>query len=63
MRGFRDRTEVVDVLRLIDKRVTALPPETVPLADAAGRVLLKTCADVAVPLRPGRDGWPYRCGH
>jgi molybdopterin molybdotransferase len=63
MRGFRDRAEVADVLRLIDERVSALPPETVPLADAAGRVLAHDVrADVAVPTfdRAAMDGYALR---
>src|SRR5437764_4531931 len=63
MRGFRDRTEVADVVRLIDDRVHALPPETVPLADAAGRVLANDVrADVAVPAfdRAAMDGYALR---
>lgn len=63
MRGFRDRAEVADVLRLIDARVSALPPESVPLADAAGRVLASDVrADVAVPAfdRAAMDGYALR---
>src|SRR5262245_33487110 len=63
MRGFRDRAEVADVLRLIDERVSALRPETVPLADAAGRVLACDIrADVAVPAfdRAAMDGYALR---
>jgi molybdopterin biosynthesis enzyme len=39
MRGFQDRSEVADVLRLLDERVRPLPAEEVPAAEACGRVL------------------------
>ena len=53
MRGFRDRTEVEAVLRLLAARVRPLPAETVPLAQCAGRVL---AADVVSAVSvPGFD--------
>lgn len=63
MRGFRDRTDVADVLRLIDARVHALPAEPVDLVAAAGRVLAADVrADVAVPPfdRAAMDGYALR---
>lgn len=63
MRGFRDRTEVADVLRLVDERIGTLGAEAVPLADAAGRVLaVPVVADVAVPGfdRAAMDGYALR---
>lgn len=63
MRGFRDRTDVAEVLRLIDARVHALPAEPVDLVAAAGRVLAADVrADVAVPPfdRAAMDGYALR---
>jgi molybdopterin molybdotransferase len=63
MRGFRDRTEVADVVRLIDGRVLPLGAEVVPSADAAGRVLAADVqAEVAVPGfdRAAMDGYALR---
>ena len=63
MRGFQDRTEVQDVLRLIDERVPRLPAEAVPVAQAAGRVLTAdVVAEVAVPGfdRAAMDGYALR---
>jgi molybdopterin molybdotransferase len=60
MRGFRDRTEVQDVVRLIDERVRRLSAETVALAEAGGRVLAEdVVAEVAVPGfdRAAMDGF------
>src|SRR5262245_5600194 len=63
MRGFRDRAEVEDVLRLLDQRVVPLPAEVVPLARAASRVLAgDIVAEVAVPGfdRAAMDGYALR---
>jgi molybdopterin molybdotransferase len=63
MRGFRNRAEVADVLRLLDERVRPLPAETVPLAGAASRVLAAdVIAEVAVPGfdRAAMDGYALR---
>jgi molybdopterin molybdotransferase len=63
MRGFRDRAEVADVVRLIDERVRPLPAETVPVVQAAGRVLTAdVVAGVAVPGfdRAAMDGYAVR---
>jgi molybdopterin molybdotransferase len=63
MRGFRDRSEVADVLRLIDTRVGPLGPESVRSADACGRVLAADVrAEVAVPGfdRAAMDGYALR---
>jgi molybdopterin molybdotransferase len=63
MRGFRDRAEVADVLRLLDARTTALPDEPVPLAALAGRVLAEAVvSSVDVPgfARAAMDGYAVR---
>src|SRR5258706_13995234 len=63
MRGFRDRAEVVDVVRLIDERVQALGSENIPVITACGRVLsADVCAEVAVPGfdRAAMDGYAVR---
>src|SRR5436190_6035014 len=63
LKGFRDRTEVVDVLRLLDERLRPLPAETVLVPDAAGRVLTApVVAEVAVPGfdRAAMDGYAVR---
>jgi molybdopterin molybdotransferase len=63
MRGFQDRAEVPDVLRLIDRRVRPLSAESVPVAQAWGRVLGEgVVADVAVPGfdRAAMDGYAVR---
>jgi molybdopterin molybdotransferase len=63
MRGFRDRAEVADVLRLLDARTTALPGESVPLAGLAGRVLAEAVvSSVDVPgfTRAAMDGYALR---
>ena len=63
LRGFRTRADVADVLAWVDGRPAPLPPETVPLADAAGRVLAE---DLASPFdlprfrRASMDGWAVR---
>ena len=63
MRGFQDRTEVSEVLALLDRRLSALDAETVPLAEAAGRVLANDIeAETAVPnfARAAMDGYALR---
>jgi molybdopterin molybdotransferase len=63
MRGFQDRSEVADVLRLLDERVRPLPAETVPAAEACGRALAgPVVAEVAVPGfdRAAMDGYAVR---
>jgi molybdopterin molybdotransferase len=63
MRGFRDRAEVADVLRLLDARTEALPGEPVPLAGLAGRVLAEgVVSSVDVPgfARAAMDGYAVR---
>jgi molybdopterin molybdotransferase len=63
MRGFRDRADVADVIALLDRRIAPLPAETVPLAQAAGRVLAAdVVADLAVPGfdRTAMDGYALR---
>jgi molybdopterin molybdotransferase len=60
MRGFRDRADVEDVVRLIDAQVEGLEHETVSMASACGRVLATdVCSDVAVPGfdRAAMDGY------
>jgi molybdopterin molybdotransferase len=53
MRGFRDRAEVGDVLRVLGERLRPLTAEDVPLHEAAGRVL---AADVVAAVDvPGFD--------
>src|SRR4051812_44277440 len=63
MRGFQDRADVADVLRLIDSRVRLLATEDVVLREAAGRVLAReVVAEVAVPPfdRAAMDGFAVR---
>ena len=63
MRGFRDRAEVADVLRVLDERVRALPQEVVSLAALAGRVLVEpVVSPVNVPgfARSAMDGYAVR---
>jgi molybdopterin molybdotransferase len=63
MIGFRERTEVGTVLRLLAERLSPLPAEMVPLRLAAGRVLAE---DVASPVdvpgfdRAAMDGYAVR---
>ena len=60
MRGFRVRSAVDDVVKLIDTRVGEPDPEAVPLLDAAGCVLLtEIVASAAVPSfdRAAMDGY------
>src|SRR5436309_2028141 len=63
MRGFRERTEVNDVVRLLEERVRPLPEESIPLAEAADRVLARdVISDVDVPGfdRAAMDGYALR---
>jgi molybdopterin molybdotransferase len=63
MCGFRERTEVADVLRLLDERIGPLPTEPVATPLAAGRVLAEAVvAGVAVPGfdRAAMDGYAVR---
>lgn len=60
MKGFRDRAEVAEVLRLLAERIVPLPAETVPLPQAAERVLAgDVVAEVNVPGfdRAAMDGY------
>src|SRR5437867_356704 len=60
MRGFKDRTEVADVLALLEARLRSLPAENVCLKEAAGRVLAAdVVAETAVPAfdRSAMDGY------
>ncbi|HEV3204652.1 MAG TPA: gephyrin-like molybdotransferase Glp [Gemmataceae bacterium] len=63
MRGFQDRTDVADVLALLDKRLRPLPAEEVNLHQAAGRVLaVDRVAPCAVPPfdRAAMDGYALK---
>ena len=63
MRGFQDRTEVADLMQLIVSRLRQLPGESVPLREAAGRVLAgDVVSEVAVPPfdRAAMDGYAVR---
>jgi molybdopterin molybdotransferase len=63
MRGFQDRADVEVVVQLLDERVRPLPRETVPLRQAAGRVLAAdVLSEVAVPpfARAAMDGFALR---
>src|SRR6478672_5567859 len=63
MRGFQDRAEVEEVIRLLDERVRPLPAEQIPLREAWGRVLTRdVIAEVAVPgfNRAAMDGYAVR---
>lgn len=63
MRGFRDRTDVLEVVRLLRDRLKPLPCEPVELGAAACRVLgAEIVADVAVPNfnRSAMDGFAVR---
>ncbi|MHC4957612.1 MAG: molybdopterin molybdotransferase MoeA [Planctomycetota bacterium] len=60
MRGFRQRMDVPDVIRLIDGRVGSLPPDAVDLFDAAGRILARdatSAVDVPAFRRSAMDGY------
>jgi molybdopterin molybdotransferase len=63
MRGFRDRAEVTDVVRLLDERVHSLESESCAVTEASGRVLAKDVrSEVAVPGfdRAAMDGYAMR---
>ncbi|MCS6975391.1 MAG: molybdopterin molybdotransferase MoeA [Gemmatales bacterium] len=63
MKGFRDRAEVSAVLALIERRITSLPGERVPLSQAGGRVLASDIhSEVDVPSfdRAAMDGYAVR---
>jgi molybdopterin molybdotransferase len=63
MKGFRDRAEVADVLRLLDARATALPGEPVAVSAASGRVLaagIVSPVDVPAFARAAMDGFAVR---
>ena len=63
MRGFQDRTEVTDAVALLARRLAPLPPESVALTAAAGRVLAADVVSaVAVPPfdRAAMDGYALR---
>jgi molybdopterin molybdotransferase len=63
MRGFQDRAEVQEVIRLLDERVRPLPAEWVPVREGWGRVLTQdVIAEVAVPGfdRAAMDGYAVR---
>ena len=60
MKGFRDRAEVEQVLRLLDDRVQCLAEELVPLPELAGRILARAVvSQVNVPgfARAAMDGY------
>ncbi|MDR3634456.1 MAG: molybdopterin molybdotransferase MoeA [Isosphaeraceae bacterium] len=62
-RGFRDRASVADVLALIDRRVSELESETLPLGEAYGRILAEPAvAGSPVPPfdRAAMDGYAVR---
>jgi molybdopterin molybdotransferase len=63
MRGFRERADVAEAVAWIDALPLAVPDETLPLAEAAGRVLAEALASgVDVPAfdRAAMDGWALR---
>src|SRR5262245_63767659 len=63
MRGFQHRTEIADLIALIDRMVTSLPAEHVDVRDAAGRVLAEdVVSQQAVPPfdRAAMDGYALR---
>lgn len=63
MKGFRERRDVVDVLRLLDDRIGVLSPEPVSILEAAGRVLAHdVVSEVDVPhfARSAMDGFAVR---
>jgi molybdopterin molybdotransferase len=63
MRGFRERTEVAALLRLLQDRLRPLPGEEVALGEAAGRVLAAdVTASTPVPAfdRAAMDGYALR---
>src|SRR5262245_14173618 len=63
MRGFQDRSEVADVIGLLDSRLDSLPAETIDVQIAAHRVLAADVrSEVAVPAfhRAAMDGYALR---
>ena len=63
MRGFRSRADVGEVIDWLDSRELTRAPETVPLAEAVGRVLAASVtSEVNVPpfRRAAMDGWAVR---
>src|SRR5207249_300516 len=63
MRGFPARSDVAEAVALIRQRVSRLAPETVPVVDAAARVLAAAVtAEVPVPHfdRAAFDGYALR---
>ena len=63
MRGFQDRSEVADVIGLLNSRLAALPAETIDLHLAAHRVLAADVrSEAAVPgfHRAAMDGYALR---
>lgn len=63
MRGFEDRHDVDDVVRLIDDRLAALPAEGVEITEAVGRVLAQevvSTVDVPGFDRVSMDGYALR---
>ncbi len=65
MRGFTRRSRVNDVWRWLQNHVHPLPPETVPIGSAAGRVLAAAVtSEVDVPgfARAMMDGYALQAG-
>ncbi|HTI51294.1 MAG TPA: gephyrin-like molybdotransferase Glp [Planctomycetaceae bacterium] len=63
MRGFRDRTRVIDALAWVDRHAVPLPAENVTIEVACGRVLAeRVTAAVDVPpfARSAMDGYALR---
>jgi molybdopterin molybdotransferase len=63
MKGFRERAEVAEVLRMLDARVECLETERVEVVDAAGRVLaaeVRSSIDVPHFDRAAMDGYAVR---
>jgi molybdopterin molybdotransferase len=63
MRGFRDRAEVDDVIRLIDGRAAPLPAETIALDQAFDRILatdITSAVNVPPFDRAAMDGYAVR---
>jgi molybdopterin molybdotransferase len=63
MRGFQDRTEVAEAIRLLDVHLAPLPAEPVPVTEAAGRVLAEdvvSAVDVPSFDRAAMDGYALR---
>lgn len=61
--GFRERTPVADVLRLLDERLSPLPAAAVKLAGAAGRTLaceIVAGFDIPAFARAAMDGFAVR---